>query len=104
MVKGLASYRPSIDRNTVAWPAFIGKPEARLVQQERHGAAAEKVAENIIEDLFTEVLEWAISDLNNQLDYADLLLTSLEVKYLLIETKRPGALAWNRKAVEAALN
>jgi hypothetical protein len=31
-------------------------------------------------------------------------LTRLDVKYLLIEVKRPGSLAWNRKAVEAALN
>lgn len=104
MVKGLASYRHCIDRITSTWPAFIEKRQARLVQQERHGVAAEKVAENIIEDLFTEVLDWSLSDLNNQVDYADLLLTSLGVKYLLIEAKRPGALAWNRKAVEAALN
>jgi len=104
MVKGLASYRRCLDRINGAWPAFTEKRQARLVQQERHGAAAEKVTENIIEDLFTEVLDWPISDLNNQVDYADLLLTSLGVKYLIVETKRPGALAWNRKAVEAALN
>jgi len=104
MVKGLASYRRCIDRITSAWPAFTEKRKARLVQQDRHGVAAEKVAENIIEDLFTKVLDWPLSDLNNPVDYADLLLTSLGVKYLLIETKRPGALAWNRKAVESALN
>ena len=104
MVKGLASYRRCVDRINSTWPGFAEKRSARLVQQDRHGVAAEKVAENIIEDLFTEVLDWPISDLNNQVDYADLLLTSLGVKYLLIEIKRPGALAWNRKAVEAALN
>ena len=38
---------------------------------------------NLIEDFFTEVLDWPISDLKNQMDYADLLLTSLGVKYLL---------------------
>jgi hypothetical protein len=104
MVKGLASYRRCEDRINSTWKGFTEKRHARLVQQDRHGVAAEKVAENIIEDLFTEVLDWPISDLNNQVDYADLLLTSLGVKYLLIEIKRPGALAWNRKAVEAALN
>ena len=31
------------------------------------------------------------------------LLTSQGVKYLVVELKRPGALAWNRRAVEAAL-
>ncbi|MEJ2724773.1 MAG: hypothetical protein P8175_09035 [Deltaproteobacteria bacterium] len=104
MVKGLASYRRCVDRINSTWTSFTEKRQARLVQQDRHGVAAEKVAENIVEDLFTEVLDWSISDLNNQVDYADLLLTSLGVKYLLIEIKRPGALAWHRKAVEAALN
>jgi hypothetical protein len=74
------------------------------VQQERHGIAAEKVAENILEDLFTIVLDWSLSDINNQVGYADLLLTRLGIKYLIVEVKRPGALAWNRRAVEAALD
>jgi hypothetical protein len=74
------------------------------MQQERYGAAAEKVAENILEDLFTLVLDWPLSDINNQVGYADLLLTSLGIKYLIVEVKRPGALAWNRRAVEAALD
>jgi hypothetical protein len=104
MVKGLASYRHCIDRITSTWPTFTEKRQARLVQQDRYGVAAEKVAENIIEDLFTEVLDWSISDLNNQVDYADLLLTSLGVKYLLLEIKRPGTFAWHQKAVEVALN
>jgi len=104
MVKELASYRRCVDRINSTWPSFTEKRHARLVQQDRHGVAAEKVAENIIEDLFCEVLDWPISDLNNQVDYADILLTSLGVKYLLLEIKRPGALAWNRKAVEIALN
>jgi len=47
----------------------------RLKQQERHGNASEKVAENIIEDLFTEVLDWDIADLNHQGEYADIVLT-----------------------------
>ncbi|MGD0971292.1 MAG: hypothetical protein ABSA04_07830 [Desulfobaccales bacterium] len=104
MFKELASYRRCVKRIYSTWPGFTEKRQARLVQQDRHGVAAEKVAENIIEDLFTEVLDWPISDLNNQVEYADLLLTSLGIKYLLIEIKRPGALAWHRKAVEAALN
>jgi hypothetical protein len=40
---------------------------------------------------------------NYQVDYADLLLTRLSVKHLLVEVKRPGLLAWNRHAVDAAL-
>ena len=56
-----------------------------------------------MQDLCTDVLDWAIGDLNNQVERADLLLSRLSVKHLLIEVKRPGALAWNRRAVDAAL-
>ncbi len=43
---------------------FLEKRLQRLKQQDRHGGiASEKVAENIIEDLFTEVLDWELSDL-----------------------------------------
>ena len=103
-VKELASYRRCTERVHQNWPRFLEQRRERLAQQERHGIAAEKVAENILEDLFTVVLDWTLSDLNNQVDYADLLLTRLGVKYLIVEVKRPGALAWNRRAVEAALD
>jgi len=99
----LASYRHCIERIREQWPAFAQKRTARLVQQERYGAATEKVAENVLEDLFTEVLDWAVSDLSNQVRYADLLLTSNTIKYLLVEVKRPGSLAWSRRSVERAL-
>lgn len=101
--RDLASYRHCTERIHENWPRFLEQRKERLVQQERHGTAPEKVAENIIDDLFTVVLDWTLCDLNNQVHYADLLLTRLGVKYLIIEAKRPGALAWNRRAVEAAL-
>ena len=66
----------------------------------RHGKSRR---ENSLEDLFTEVLDWAVSDLSNQVKYADLLLTSNTIKYLLVEVKRPGSLAWSRRSVERAL-
>lgn len=103
-VDGLASYQRGVERIRTAWPAFLDKRAARLEQQRRHGAAAERVAENIIEDLFTSVLDWTLADLNNQIGYADLLLSRLGIKYLLIEAKRPGALAWHQLAVERALD
>jgi hypothetical protein len=59
---------------------FAKKRKERLAQHKRYGTVAEKVAENILEDLFTEVLDWSISDLNNQVEYADLLLTHLGIK------------------------
>lgn len=100
----LASYHHCADRIVSSWPDFRSKRDARLVQQTRYGAAAEKVAENIVEDLVTEVLDWSLSDVNHQIEYADLLLTSLGIKRIIVETKRPGALAWRRTAVESALS
>jgi hypothetical protein len=102
-VDTLASYRRWLQRAQGSWPAFLAKRSERLVQQERYGVTEERVAENILEDLFTQVLGWSLSEVNNQIDYADLVLTRLGIKQLIVEAKRPGALAWNRRAVEAAL-
>lgn len=103
MVTDLASQRHCVERITARWPTFLEKRRERLQQQERNGTAAEKVAENILEDLFTEVLDWSVSDVNNQVGYSDLLLTRLGIKYLIVEAKRPGSLAWHSRAVQAAL-
>jgi len=99
----LASYGRCCDRLAAAWPDFLSKREERLAQQARFGTAAEKVAENILEDLFTMVLDWRLSELNNQVDYADLVLTRLGIKRLIVEVKRPGSLAWNERSVDLAL-
>jgi hypothetical protein len=99
----LASYRRCCDRLTAAWPSFLTRREERLAQQARFGTAAEKVAENILEDLFTIVLDWHLSEVNNQVRYADLVLTRLGVKHLIVEVKRPGALSWHERAVDLAL-
>jgi hypothetical protein len=104
MSEELATQRHCLDRIQQAWPGFLERREEQLAQQTRHGVASEKVAENILEDLFTLVLDWEVADLNNQVGYADLLLTRLGIKYLLVEVKHPGALIWNRGAVAAALD
>ena len=102
-VASLACYQHCCDRVAAAWPAFLAKRQDRLAQQRRYGTAAEKVAENIAEDLFTMVLNWSLGEVNNQIGYADLVLTRLGVKYLIVEVKRPGALTWNQRSVELAL-
>jgi hypothetical protein len=102
-ITSLASYRHTTERITKRWSAFQDRRAQRLCQQGRYGNASEKVAEDIVQDLFTDVLDWTVGDLNNQVEYADLLLSRLSVKHLLIEIKRPGALAWNRRAVDSAL-
>lgn len=103
-IEDLASYRHCIERIDVEWPSFAAKRRERLAQQERHCTAVEKVAEDIVADLFTDVLDWNVADLNHQVGFADLLLSRLSVKYLLVEAKRPGALAWNARAVHQALD
>jgi hypothetical protein len=55
VVTSLASYRRCCDRLATAWPDFLAKRQERLAQQRRFGTAAEKVAENILEDLFTRL-------------------------------------------------
>ena len=99
----LASHRHCTDRIQAAWPDFLTKREQRLEQQRRLGEACEKVAENILEDLFTAVLDWALADFNNQVEHADIVLTDHGIKRLIVEVKRPGSLAWSRRAVESAL-
>ena len=102
-VESLASYHRCCSHLVDTWPAFKAKRGERLVQQQRFGTASEKVAENILEDLFTTVLDWNLSEFNNQVAYADIVLTRLGIKHLIIEVKRPGALAWNQRSVDAAL-
>lgn len=102
-VNKLASYQRGVERIGARWMEFQGRRQARLRERERFGHAAERATESIVEDLFTGVLDWSIGDLNHQVGYADILLSRLGIKYLIVETKRPGALAWNRSAVDAAL-
>lgn len=102
-LENLASYRHCAERIQVVWPDFLAKREQRLEQQRRLGEACEKVAEDILEDLFTTVLDWPLADFNNQVEHADIVLTDHGIKRLVVEVKRPGSLAWSRRAVENAL-
>jgi hypothetical protein len=99
----LASYRHCREQIGDSWERFQGRRRQRLEQRERFGRVAERVTENILEDLFTAVLDWPLADVNLQVGYADMLLTRLGVKQLIIEAKRPGALADNPRAAEQAL-
>jgi hypothetical protein len=99
----LASHRHCAERIQAGWCDFLSKRDERLQQQQRLGEACEKVAENILEDLFTNVLDWPLVDFNNQVEHADIVLTDHGIKRLVVEVKRPGSLAWNRRAVESAL-
>jgi hypothetical protein len=95
----LASYRRCVQRLTAEWPRFLTTRADRL----RHGGETEKVAEGILEDLFTGVLDWSKGDITYQVDYADIVLSRNLAKYVVIEVKRPGFLVPGRRAFEAAL-
>ena len=98
----LASYRRCVERIEGAWDGFALRRRERL-RQGLFDAPVEKIAENILEDLFTAVLDWQLSDVNLQIRRADMILSDLGIKRLVLETKRPGTLAWNRPSVHAAL-
>lgn len=100
----LAGFRKFMERLPASWQTFRVQRQTRLAQHARNGLAAEKVAENIVEDFLTIALDWSLGDLNNQLHYADIVLTSLGIKRLLIEVKRPGSLRWDQPSLESALS
>ena len=95
----LASYRACVARVRTAWPKFLETRNDRL----RHGAESEKVAEAIIEDLLTGVLDWDKGDLAYQLEYADIVLSQNLQKHLVIEVKKPGTLRLGRQSLVTAL-
>lgn len=103
MVKQLAAYRKIIQKGREKWPDFLQHRDERLVQMARAGGGAEKIAEVIIEHVFTQVLDWATADVCYQIEHSDIVLTCTGVKRLVIEVKRPGKLAWNQYAIHKAL-
>ncbi len=94
-----ASHRRCLERITQAWQTFLEGRSDRL----RHGGETEKVAEAIIEDLFTGVLDWSKGYLMYQIGYADIVISHHLAKYLVIEVKRPGTLFPGRRALENAI-
>lgn len=102
-VEGLAAHRRCAERIERAWPAFLHRRQEHLVQADRFGSAPEKATEQILAALFSDVLDWPAAHVNYQLKRADIVLTSPGVRWVIVEAKRPGWLAWHRSAIEAAL-
>jgi hypothetical protein len=84
------------------WSDFRAGRAEWLRQGERFGRSPEKIAENIITDLFTDVLDWPRGNINFQVERSDILLTHLGIRRLLVEMKAPDSLRTPR-AVESAL-
>ncbi|HTU72574.1 MAG TPA: hypothetical protein VMG38_03560 [Trebonia sp.] len=88
----LARQQRCVERIRARWPAFLQARQAHLRSHSVGQAPTEKVAENILCDLFTQVLDWTTEQARLQENLIDLTLTRLGVKYLIIEAKRPGSL------------
>jgi hypothetical protein len=88
----LARQQRCIERIRARWPAFLQARQAHLRSHSVGQAPAEKVAENILCDLFTQVLDWTTEQARLRENLIDLTLTRLGVKYLIVEAKRPGSL------------
>ena len=71
------------------WKVFAERRQTQLAQALRYGSIPEKVAEDILKDFFTIALDWKLSDVNNQVKYADMVLTHQGLKRLIVEVKRP---------------
>lgn len=97
------SYRHLTERVSARWGDFQSSRAQHLRQGERYGKVPEKAAEDIVCDFLKDVLDWAGADINEQVERADLVVTRLGVKLLLIETKRPGALYYRSAAFCEAL-
>jgi hypothetical protein len=102
--ESLASYRKCVEKLQCNWAEFQQKRKQRLQPHPLMGGTPERVVENILEDLFTGVLDWGMCDVLLQLDGADIVLAEHGIKRLIVEAKRPESLAWNRRAVEKALD
>jgi hypothetical protein len=102
--RDLSVYQRCRARLVERWPDFLQRRADRLRQQARHGDAAEKVAEEILEDLLVDVLDWGRGNLDYQVGRADVILTRSGAKYLVLEVKRPGALRWQRAAEQRAID
>jgi hypothetical protein len=88
----LARQQRCVERIRARWPAFLLARQAHLRSHSIGQAPTEKVAENILCDLFTQVLDWTTEQARLQENLIDPTLTRLGVKYLIVEAKRPGSL------------
>lgn len=88
----LVYQRLTIARIRDRWPAFAVARTTHLAAHASERTPSEKVAENILLDLFTTVLDWTIDQVRLQENRVDMLLARMGVKHLVIEAKRPGSM------------
>jgi len=88
----LVHQRQLLARIHERWPVFAAARQTHLAAHASERTPSEKVAENILLDLFTMVLDWTVDQVRLQENRVDMLLTRKAVKHLVIEAKRPGSL------------
>jgi len=99
----LSSYKKFIERLHQNWKTFL-ESRSKLLNPLKYQPVPEKVSEEIIRNLLTLVLDWEESDLQWQMQYADLVLTRNRNKYLVAELKRPSSLKRSLDSNQEALN
>jgi hypothetical protein len=87
----LASARLCVARIRERWESFQEARRRHLGGVSAERAPAEKVAENILCELFTGVLDWTTEQIRLQEQRVDLTLSRGGLKYLIVEVKRPGS-------------
>lgn len=101
--RSLSSYKKFIERLHQNWETFL-ESRTKLLDPLKYQPVPEKVSEEIIRNLLTQVLDWEESDLQWQMHYADLVLTRNRNKYLVAELKRPSSLKRSLTSNQEALN
>lgn len=87
----LASARLCVARIHERWGSFQDARRRHLGGVCADGTLAEKVAENILCELFTGVLDWTTEQVRLQEQRVDITLSRGGLKYLIVEAKRPGS-------------
>ncbi len=102
-VRNLSGYTRFITDLEQRWQSFQEQRAEYMLQQARYGSAPEKIAEDILKGFFSLALDWPLGNINNQLGYADMVLTHQGIKKLVVEVKRPGSLSWEKQSLSRAL-
>lgn len=88
------------------WPDFLRRRRAHIGEQ-GVGKTSEVVTRNIVQDLFTVPLDWSFEDLKFEVPCkagrADIVLSSLGISQLIVETKAPKEFVWSRAHIDKAL-
>jgi hypothetical protein len=101
-IEALSSYRRTVERICSQWSQFLERREGRLRPHPLIGEPTEEVTIAILEDLFTNVLDWPLGEVNHEVGHADIVLTDHGIRWLIVEAKRPRWLARHDGAIEAA--